>query len=248
MNPYLPNEEIDKLREERYARNRLIRNRLDHTFDISMWVTILVSLLPVVNAVIYGVAALFTAQVGELFKAVCTLVGCAATILAIYQKKVRFGIIMLGVVLLMVVCGGSVLIHIPILLFVLCVSYRWEQLSQEEGFPLFDISYREREQRQKLQEQYAKERALQSGARVASPEQQSDMHDLLDAEKDTPIFSAELKGYYERNRDTGEVFHPDVQPDAGSISAAPVSTDMDTLEALLPPLNQIPQGKEGELS
>ena len=47
MNPYLPNEEIDKLREARYARNRLIRNRLDHTFDISMWVTILVSLLPV---------------------------------------------------------------------------------------------------------------------------------------------------------------------------------------------------------
>lgn len=248
MEGFSPYQASDKAREERYAKNRLIRNRLDKTFDISMWVTIVVSLIPVANSLIYGLAALVAAQVGVLFESLCTLAGCAATVLAIYQKKVSFTIAMLGVNVLMLFCKGSVLLNIPILLFVLWVCDRWEKLSQEEGFPLFDIPYREQEERRKLQEQYARDRAIQSGARVAATEQQSDMHDILDADRDTPVLPAEIRGYEERNRKTGDVFHPTVQPDSGVCAAQPVSTDMDTLEALLPPINQTSQGKEGEQS
>lgn len=212
----------DSEREERYAKNRIKRNRYNKFFDIAMWVALLLTAIDVLPAVI---ASVLSFNPILLFQSLPAALAHAGVILAIYRKDFRFSLVAMGICLLItMLCSGDAVLPLFLLIPVTSVSYQWMKLSQEEGFPLFDISYAEREEAHKVAERRAEHRALAAGMRAASTAQTDDMHDLLDAERDLPVMAKHVSGYHDR-------FHDGVIADQVS-SASQQPGVMDTLEAL----------------
>ena len=77
----------------------------------------------------------------------------------------------------------------------------WHKLSQEEGFPDFDISFEERGKQQKQAEAQHRHRILQEEATAAAGSVK-DMTDLLDPEQKT--MPAELTAYRDRHTLTAQ--------------------------------------------
>lgn len=192
----------DAEREERYDKLRRKKRQLEKILDILMWGFLIFAALLMIGGISSGLlGGLLGGGLGDFFDFLVTALLCAAAIYVIYAKKIKHTLIALGAgVLLMALTGmGSV---IPLVAMIACipVDIAWGKLEKEEGFPLFDISYAEREERQKASEQMVYQRALDAGVRIASTEQTSDMGDLLDAGHDAMVIAAPLRGSQDRFR------------------------------------------------
>ena len=196
----------DESREQRYGRLRRKKKKCEKALDILMWITLLVGALDLIPQLFSGVLkGLFAGQLGEFFGVIFSAVSAAAAVYAIYAKKWTHT---LGAILViavssaigMAISGGLVTSsgYIVLLIPVLIVDRIWAGLEQEEGFPLFDISYAERGERSRNLEKLTEARALRAGYRIAQTEQTSDMPDLLDSGRDAPVAAAHPHGYQER--------------------------------------------------
>jgi len=86
-------------------------------------------------------------------------------------------------------------------IIVMAVTMRaWVSLSKEDGFPLFDISFDEREKRAAQMERITKHVAIETGKRRTAAPNAGEMSDLLDREGDTPVAMTDLSGYHDRSR------------------------------------------------
>jgi|GEM_PF-2032605 len=209
----------DEAREARYAKLRTKKKRLDITLDIIMRIVLFTMGLGVVINAIGGLLSVLSLNFLDGISFLLDLAMVAAVVYAIYKRDRLTSAIVLGITIVFPMIRGfasgfglSVNLFAPVIMIaVLIVDVQWYQLSQEEGFPLFDISYQERQERQKQLEKVSLNRAVASGVRMASTEQNSDMSDLLDAGFDRPVMAQPLSGYHERMKDA----KPGVQRAAG---------------------------------
>ena len=229
----MPNILTDEARERRYARLRAKKRGLDRLFDMFMWIILAGALLGLIPAAFTGLLnGLFLGNLKPFFEFLVSLVLDAAIVYAVYAKK---PVVTLAVLLLNTLCY-SISIRSPgldiaavILLVPLAVlQWQWSGLEKEEGFPLFDISYAEREERQKAHEGLIRKRALEAGARVERPENYGDeMADLLDAGSDSIAMPETLSAYQERFGDAvpgaavQNPYQPGVMDDVSGLLAPP---------------------------
>lgn len=190
----------DEAREERYFRLRAKKKRLDGLLDITMWITLACAAIVIIpgamSAFLNGV---FLGDMRTLLEFLMSVAVCGFTVYAIYCKNFRHVIIaMIGVALLTMLAGAMSLIVMIPLIIAAVVSWEWGKLEKEEGFPHFDITYAEREERERTAESRARNRAIQAGARISSVGQSSDMGDLLDAGHDTMVLAPTLRGQHDR--------------------------------------------------
>ena len=215
----------DEAREERYFRLRAKKKRLDRVLDILMWLTLLcaaVSIIPGFAAAFLN--GVFLGDLHALLDFVWSVAVYALAIYAIYCKNPKYAFCaIVGIVAISILFDAFSVIGLITLLPVLWVDKEWAKLEKEEGFPLFDMSYAEREERTRTAEERARNRALQAGARVASSGQTSDMGDLLDAGHDTMVIAPALHGQHDRYRGSvaGQTERPQFVPGV-----------MDTLETI----------------
>ncbi len=216
----------DEAREERYFKLRAKKKRLERILDWMMWIVLAAAALTIIpdfaSAFLNGV---FLGDLHALFELLVDVAVYGFAIYAIYRKSAKLTGIAVAVVLLGAVLTGSPLSLVGMipLLLLLYVDVQWGKLEKEEGFPHFDITYAEREERQRTAEERARNRAIQAGARVAATEQSSDMGDLLDAGHDTMVIAPTLRGYHDRSRDSSRAAETPRQFAPGV---------MDTLEAI----------------
>jgi len=198
----------DREREERYGRLRARKNKLEKQHDILGWVVMgtvgLGAVISIFSGVLYGVFV----DASQFFYTLFELAEAGAVIYAVYKRDWRITLgVLIGYILLTAIQVGafdghfSIVDLVVVLLGVeLYIDRQWFKLSQEEGFPHFDITYAEREKRQQIQEELMRNRALQAGVRVASTEQTSGMGDLLDADSDAPVLAPHLQARHDRSR------------------------------------------------
>ena len=220
----------DEERENRYSRLRKKKRIYDRIFDVCMWAAILFGAVAVGDAggcVMEGLGAIRFTLIGI---GIYGLIAIAGLILAIYKKDCR--ITALELVLLLTAgwmgaisdIGFSVLALIAVA--ALITDFLWQKLSKEEGFPLFEISYQERENQNKALQRYAENRAVAAGARIERTEPDNEMHDLLDADNDSTAVTQKLTGVHQRYQtsqtyETGRPqYTPGVMDDLESVAAA----------------------------
>lgn len=216
----------DEVREQRYFKLRAKKKRLERILDWMMWIVLAAAALTIIPD--FAAAFLNGVFLGDLHALFEFLVDAAVygfAIYAIYRKSAKLTGIAVAVVALGAVLTGTPLSLVGVipLVLLLYVDVEWGKLEKEEGFPHFDITYAEREERQRTAEERARNRAIQAGARVAATEQSSDMGDLLDAGHDTMVVAPTLRGYHDRSRNSGSA------PETPKPFAPGV---MDTLEAI----------------
>ncbi len=187
----------DATRIEHYDKCRIKKKRNERTLDVCMWIAIIdgaITVLPelFVNGLLNGI---FIADIRTFLGALlCT----ALVLFAIYAIYLRKPVIT-------IVAGVAVFYFAPLvsLATLVCIvpHIALEKLSQEEGWPLFDISIGEYQQREKNTEKIMHHRAVELGARLATDpvEGDSEMHDILSEAPDT-VFVAP-SGYHGRFRD-----------------------------------------------
>lgn len=221
----------DESREQRYARLRTKKRKCEKALDILMWITLLVGAFDLIPGLFSGLFnGLFGGSLDNFFAFFFSFAGAAAAIYAIYAKKFFHTLAAIVFIAVISVLGaamaGQMAIstgYIVILIPVAVIDRIWNGLEKEEGFPLFDISYAEREERRRNQEKLTEVRMLRAGYRVAADEQPADMHDLLDSERDVPVMPAHPRGYHDRFLGSAAVSAP---------AAAVPSGIMDTLEEI----------------
>lgn len=196
----------DEAREPRYARLRAKKRRCEKALDWMMWITLLVAAFDLIPGFVSGILnGLLGGNIGAFVGFLFSVISAAAAVYAIYAKKWLHTVGAMLVIALssaigamvsggMVISSGYIVLLIPVLL----IDKFWADLEKEEGFPLFDISYAERDERRRNQEKLTEARALKAGYRIASAERQSEMADLLDREGDVPVMAAHPHGYQER--------------------------------------------------
>ena len=221
---------------QRYDRLRTKKKRLDRCLDIIMWITLLGVAISVISGFMGGI--LGSVLYGDLRKFFLWLLDVAVygvTIWAIYAKNVRFTAIAIAFSALaggIELANGEAPYELLPLIATLIVDVQWAKLEKEEGFPLFDISFREYEEREKNQAEFARTRALEAGVRVASAEGSGDgMSDILDAGFDAPVIADRIGTNVNRFAGSSQeavpqrAFTPGVMD---SISIAPLDSEPDT--------------------
>lgn len=197
----------DAAREERYGRLRAKRNFLEKWHDRLAWVAIFTIGLGMIASIMGGVLYGLFISISEFFTAMFDVAEALAVFYALYKRDYRITAgVLIGYVLLKSITLGAFggmlsLTDLVVLMLIaeLIIDIQWHKLSQEEGFPLFDITYAEREERKQLQEEIVRNRAINQGVRVAATEQTSDMGDLLDAGFDAPVLPPHLSARHERS-------------------------------------------------
>ena len=260
----------DAAREERYARLRTKKKGLEKCLDVCMLFTLFVMGGSVIINAIGGLLSFLSLDFGTALAFLIQAAVTAAVIWAIYQKDVRYSAIVLavtcvigGIELYLMDFGLNANLFAPfVMIAVLLIDIQWQKLSQEEGFPLFDISYKERAERERQIEKISKNRAVAEGVRIASTAQTSDMGDLLDADFDKPVMAQGLSGYHDRMRtakpgtERKAAYQPgmmDMLEDLGAPSSAAVPVSADEIPEVptqLPGQQTAnpydPTGKEGD--
>lgn len=202
----------DESRLARYSVMIKRRNRYERIFGVCMWAMIICAGTEIIphlfNGLLYG---LF---IGEL-QAFFVMLGVAAFFaFAIYALVKRsFWFILPAFVLCLTIMDGGMFYLFgnfvaPLSLIVSgIVSLLWAKLSQEEGFPRFEISYAEEQGRKKVQERRSEYRAQQAGIRTEQEQLDvnAEMTDLLDADSEVVRMPAKLNNYHERYRNADAV-------------------------------------------
>lgn len=188
----------DEARQARYDRLRAKKRRLDKCLDVLMWITLIGGFITLLSGFMTGVlGGVLYGDLKAFFEWLLNVAVFGVTVWAIYAKNVRFTLIAMIVsavaaFLELATASGFVYALIPLIL-TLIVDIQWEKLSKEEGFPLFEISIREYETREKHQLEIARNRALNAGVRVATAEGDgADMGDILDAGFDKPVIAERI--------------------------------------------------------
>ncbi len=216
----------DEERESRYSGLRKKKRIYDKVFDICMWTAIIFGVFALRDILITMIAALWVMSIPTIFVCLLALVCVLGTVWAIYKKDIRFSG---GILLLMLFLQFTGVINfgvqLPLVAGVTCVTdYLWYKLSQEEGFPQFEISFEEWKQREKAYEHYAENRAVEAGVRAAAGAQNDggEMHDLLDESRaPLPASPSSYKSRFEQ----AHVYEKQVHYQPGV---------MDSLEDLIP--------------
>jgi len=191
----------DEAREARYSKLRQKKRAYDKIFDFCMWGAILFGVFALRDLVLVLIAALTSFSLAIIAVCFAGIICVLGTVWAIYKKDIRFSI---AIALLMVFlqCSGVIMFSLAlfIIIGVTCVTdFLWYKLSQEEGFPLFEIGFEEWKQREKAYERCAENRAVEAGVRAAAEAQNigsGEMDDLLDGSSE-PI-PAVPSGYKDR--------------------------------------------------
>lgn len=226
--------ETDEARLHRYDKMRRWKKRCEFIFDWAMWGVLLSGFITLVSAWIAGIiTGLFGGDLGLFFSALFSTVGYAGAVWALYRRDWRITCAVILVLGLTGILGGSMgdLVGVILIGAVLAAQIVWGRLEKQEGFPNFDISFREQEQRQTALVNSSEHRALAAGIRAAADTPGgSEMHDVLDAGIDRPALPAHLTGY--RDRAANAV--PQLR------AQAPSSGMMDALEDIAAPPHPAP--------
>lgn len=197
----------DEVREERYARLRCKKNKLDKQYGILGQIAVFLAGCGLIAGGLMSFLNGIFLNPMELISFIPSAAQAVMVVLAIYKREPKFtGLMMLAFFGCDVV--GALLGKVNLLfngmfiflVFCLILDFRWDKLRKEEGFPLFDITYEEREKRNQIREEQARNRALQAGVRTAATEQSSDMGDILDDGFDTPVLAPHLHGIHDRGQ------------------------------------------------
>ncbi|MBR3267402.1 MAG: hypothetical protein IKI58_01535 [Oscillospiraceae bacterium] len=193
----------DEERTARYAKLRQKKRVYEKIFDICMIAAIIFGLFAVRDFLLVLIAGLMRLSLPSILVSLFGLVCTFGTVIAVYLKQIRVSAAVLflclffsflgiynGITPLAVICGVTAV-----------TDYYWYRLSQEEGFPLFDFSYEEQQEREKVLQRYTENRAIEAGLRAnpdAQGEADSEMTDLLDETlQPVPAVPAGYKSRYE---------------------------------------------------
>ncbi len=186
----------DKARLEHYDKCRFRKKHLEKILDWCMWAAILFGACTVLPELFVNgfMNIVFLQDVQMLLLALAKTLSVAAAIYAIYYRKWPVTIAAAFVVSW---CNGAVALAAVVSAV---AHYGLNQLEKEPGWPLFEITYEEQEQREKSLESIVRNRAVELGARAAAePDDDTDMHDILDESADK--IYVKPKGYHDRFRD-----------------------------------------------
>ena len=199
----------EKTRAEHYAQNRKKKKTLERGYDIIFWIFMIPIAFSVVPSLIGGFIKLFALDFLLLLEGIGLAIMYGAGIFALYKHRMKItACVMLVVAIFSAFIKVSAECIPVILVFVFLLDRQWEKLEQEEGFPLFDISYREQEEQPALATKRAKYQAVQLGARVAHVTNEGAMNDLLDDGKDAPVVAGPLSGYHDKFRNSVLGYQP----------------------------------------
>ena len=158
-----------------------------------MWATLLIAVVSVVPDLISAVLeGLFAFDLGHFAASLGKTAVFMFAVYAIYAKNWK-----ISVPAMILAWFVSPLVGL-IMLTVLVVNYLWSKLEQEEGYPIFDITYAEQQERQRKMEMISQHRALELGARAEHAGNPDDMTDVLDPAGNTPVSRAGVSGYAQR--------------------------------------------------
>ena len=219
----------DEVREQRFIVNRKRKKLLDRLYDVLMFV-----------ALIYGLSKMITMAFDSLTNGIMLgsmlsmlsiflfVPGATATIYTLSLKTVKSAVIAELITIACFLLSGDATDLYPYLLIGLgsiILAKCWEKLAEEEGFPLFDISYREMEERRNHNEKRTRYQATLLGERErriraeevaavwndavqqhivegsTTKPQKEEMSDLLDIGRDAPIEKQNLEQYHDRSRE-----------------------------------------------
>lgn len=196
----------DKAREARYDKLRIKKNRYEKILGICMLLSLFIGIATFISGIFFGL--LSGAFLGDISVLVISFLATACNafaIYAIYAKNWKITIAAIAIAIAMVPFGMNDIVLVLALIPALIVHVLWKKLSQEEGFPLFQITQDEYDKRRQALERQTKKHALEEGVRVASTEQTSEMGDLLDDGFDSPVMPGELHAYHDRSRNANTV-------------------------------------------
>lgn len=146
-------------------------------FGVSMWAMMLIALTECADLLTDGVfGGLLGGEIGMFVKKLCTAAVTVFAALACWRRDWR---LLLGALLGASLCAVLGLFGIfgvfspPFLLAALIAGILWQRLSQEEGFPQFEIPYEE-----KIDRQRAEQLRIRSRARTLAPVHDEIMDEL----------------------------------------------------------------------
>ncbi len=225
----------DEALEARYARNRK-KKRLYELVSLLlflMWLAcaLFVMLPDVIIGVLSVVANIMSLlTTGELDSDMTNFIVTALVELAtalptgyvIYRKRSRYALILSAVLFVLMLTTRyyafvSFQLFLNIMAFIL--HRCWETLAQEEGYPLFAISYQEQQEKQQAAERLAKKQAIKAAQDACAEQPVSNaaaenvMPDLLDPQ--TVNIPSDLAGYHDRFQQT----NADTEHEADAITA-----------------------------
>lgn len=186
----------DAEREHRYAQLRKKKKYINLSLDICMWAALgtgAISILP--NAFSSILQGMFLFDLGQFAYTLGALALLAFAVYAIYARKWKITLAAVIVTAITIALGSPIILIL--LIAALIADYFWHQLEQEEGFPLFDISFHEQQERQRKQEMISRHRALEAGTRAEHSGNPDNMSDILDSGGNTPVSLAHLQSYHD---------------------------------------------------
>ncbi|MBR6107922.1 MAG: hypothetical protein IKQ39_07920 [Oscillospiraceae bacterium] len=193
----------DEVRQTRYMRLRRRKRILDRIFDVCMIAALVFGTLALYSAGPMLMEGLGGADIRLILGGLICILPLPGIIVTIYLKNwkaaaAEFALLFLAGAILI---DGTYGLLIFIDVIALVTDIFWEKLSQQEGFPTFEIGYQEEKERAKALHQYAENRAVAAGVRAERTEPDNDMHDLLDADTDVGTVTQKLTGMHDRYRD-----------------------------------------------
>ena len=206
----MPSIYTDEERSRRYGELRERKKWLDKAYSLSMWAALGLSLLMLLPTFYFTfMSGMFLFKVGKpLVDLLMVLLSAGLQIVGIGTRKWQLTLgsaaaqFVMDTISITLVGVKEIFLWFSVpfaflTLFVFVCHYANNKLSQEEGYPDFDISYEERAQQKKQMEARHMQRILQEEAVPADPAADSDMTDLLDeAQRTAP---ASLTAYRDRH-------------------------------------------------
>jgi MFS family permease len=191
----------DDARVARYEKLRRQKKIYEAVFAVCMIILLLISLIMVFSSLFRGaIWGLFLNQMGDFWMGIGLLLCAGFAVYALFTRNWRW--IIAAAVITGFLTGG--LFSLP-LLPSLVVSFFWENLKNEEGFPDFKVTGVEQKNSEQKIVQNLEKRALQEGTRVRQEALDPDagMGDLL--EDNQQVLPAELRNYHERSSNADPV-------------------------------------------
>lgn len=208
----------DEERESRYFKLRNRKKKYDRYYDKLMIFAIISLLVDIAaefdSGILYGIT--IGGGILTVLRTAAGLAGAVMGVAAVYQKRPRFTLLTIlvnaaGLALFLkdnqigilnAVVSALRVVRILLLAFMVRLDVKWNELSQEEGFPHFCITYKELSDRSKRLDRHARIRAVEAGTRHVRTKGDDSMGDLLDETQDTPVSISVPLSYHERSRDS----------------------------------------------